>query len=135
MNEKNAVSSPMGVGVITILTVLLVLTLSIFSALTLSSARADLALSRINADTVSAYYTADAQAARLWTDFSAGADGELEEVIPMTDNQHLYVHFIRDEAGTPVIESWTTVTDEPSEEEIADTPELWQGIQEGEDMP
>ena len=119
----------MGVGVITILTVLLVLTL------TLSSARADLALSRINADTVSAYYTADAQAARLWTDFSAGADGELEEVIPMTDNQHLYVHFIRDEAGTPVIESWTTVTDEPSEEEISDTPELWQGIQEGEDMP
>ena len=53
----------------------------------------------------------------------------------MTDNQHLYVHFIRDEAGMPVIESWTTVTDEPSEEEISDTPELWQGIQEGEDMP
>lgn len=132
MNEKNAASSPMGVGVITILTVLLVLTLSIFSALTLSSARADLALSRINADTVSAYYQADAQAARLWASFSAGTDPELEEAIPMTENQHLYVHFIRDETGAPVIERWTTVTDEPSEDEISDTPQLWQGIQEGD---
>lgn len=41
---------------VTVFTVLLVLTLSVFSALTLTSARADLALSRTNARTVSAYY-------------------------------------------------------------------------------
>lgn len=53
-------TSPIGVGVISILTVLLVLCLAVFAALTLSSARADLALSRRNADTVQAYYAADA---------------------------------------------------------------------------
>ena len=50
---------------VTVFTVLLVLTLSVFSALTLTSARADLALSRTNARTVSAYYAADAEAAAL----------------------------------------------------------------------
>ena len=64
--EGSVISSPVGVGVITVITVLLVLSLSIFSALTLSTARADLALSRRNADTVTAYYAADAQAAALY---------------------------------------------------------------------
>ncbi len=135
MKEENQMTSPMGIGIITIFTVLLVLTLSIFAALTLSSARADLALSQINADTVSAYYSADAQAARLWADFSAGQAAELEQDIPMTDNQHLHIRFFRDETGAPVIGAWTTVTDEPAEEEIADTPQLFQGFQEGEDTP
>ena len=58
----NRHSSPFGVGIITIITVLLVLTLSIFAALTFSTARADLALSEINAQTVQNYYAADALA-------------------------------------------------------------------------
>ena len=37
---------PIGIGVVSIMTVLLVLTLSVFSALTLTSARADLSLSQ-----------------------------------------------------------------------------------------
>ena len=41
MREKG--SSPIGVGVLTVLTVLLVLILAVFSALTYTSARADLA--------------------------------------------------------------------------------------------
>lgn len=135
MKEQDHMSSPMGIGIITIFTVLLVLTLSIFAALTLSSARADLALSQINADTVAAYYDADAQAARLWAAFSAGQEAALEEDIPMTENQHLHVRFFRDETGAPVIGAWTTVTDEPAEEDISDTPQLFQGFQEGEDTP
>ena len=47
---------PVGIGVITVITILLVLTLSVFSALTLASARADLALSKRNAETVTSYY-------------------------------------------------------------------------------
>lgn len=47
---------PVGIGVITVITILLVLTLSVFSALTLASARADLALSTRNAETVTSYY-------------------------------------------------------------------------------
>ena len=68
MREKG--SSPIGVGVLTVLTVLLVLILAVFSALTYTSVRADLALSRTNADTVSAYYAADSEA-----DFSTHSAG------------------------------------------------------------
>ena len=71
-------------GVLTVLTVLLVLTLAVFSALTYTSARADWALSRINADTVAAYYAADAEAARLLSGFSTGSEEELEATLPMT---------------------------------------------------
>lgn len=70
---KDDRGSPVGVGVLTVLTVLLVLTLAVFSALTYTSARADWALSRINADTVTAYYAADAEAARLLSGFSPAA--------------------------------------------------------------
>ena len=63
MSEKG--NSPVGVGVLTVLTVLLVLVLAVFSALTYATAQADLSLSRINADTVTAWYAADAQAAAL----------------------------------------------------------------------
>ncbi len=57
-------SSPVGIGAISILTVLLILSLSIFSTLTLSTANGDLALSEQNAQTVSDRYAADAEAAR-----------------------------------------------------------------------
>ena len=70
---KDDRGSPVGVGVLTVLTVLLVLTLAVFSALTYTSARADWALSRINADTVTAYYAADAEAARLCPAFPPAA--------------------------------------------------------------
>lgn len=61
----------MGIGVASVITVLLVLTLSVFSALTLSAARADLALSRRNADTVTQYYANGA--------LPDGAEADLEE--------------------------------------------------------
>ena len=69
--SKRSGTSPLGVGVISIVTVLLVLCLTIFSALTLTTAKADLNLSRINADTVSAWYAADAEAARQYAAFAA----------------------------------------------------------------
>ena len=78
MREKG--SSPIGVGVLTVLTVLLVLILAVFSALTYTSARADLALSRTNADTVSAYYAADSEAAGLLDAFRRDTDPELEAI-------------------------------------------------------
>lgn len=92
---KDDRGSPVGVGVLTVLTVLLVLTLAVFSALTYTSARADWALSRINADTVTAYYAADAEAARLLSGFSAGSAEELEATLPMTEAQSLRIHLAR----------------------------------------
>lgn len=99
---------PIGIGVVSIMTVLLVLTLSVFSSLTLTSARADLSLSRTNAGTVAAYYAADAQAARLYADFLSGTDDELETDIPMTDTQSLHLHLVRSGDGVEIL-AWQTV--------------------------
>ncbi|NCB64160.1 MAG: hypothetical protein EOM52_11265, partial [Clostridia bacterium] len=74
MNETYP--SPVGVGVLTVLTVLLVLVLAVFSVLTYAAAKADLALSERNAETVSAYYAADAEALRQKAYFLAGGEDE-----------------------------------------------------------
>ncbi len=111
MDEKR--SSPIGVGVLTILTVLLVLTLAVFSALTYTSARADLALSQRNADMVTAYYAADSEARKLQAEFAQGLDDELEATLPMTGAQSLYIHLAR-EGGEVRVLAWKTV---PAQEE------------------
>lgn len=122
-------SSPVGVGIITILTVLLVLCLTIFSALTLSSARADLALSERSAETVQAYYHADAQAAQLYAEFVAGDSSEMEATIPMTDTQSLYLHLVRQGTGRQVeILAWRTTAAQSGETvDIDDTLPVWNG--------
>lgn len=125
MRQSQSAPSPFGVGIITIITVLLVLTLSIFAALTLSSARADLALSRINAETVSAYYEADAQAARLYADFAAGGDGALDQSIPIDEQQSLHLSLRREADGSVTILAWETVTASMEEEDITTDRNLW----------
>ena len=114
MSEKG--NSPVGVGVLTVLTVLLVLVLAVFSALTYATAKADLSLSRINADTVTAWYAADAQAAALLEEFEAGGEETLESTLPMTERQSLYVRFQREADGTVTVLDWRTVLTEEAEE-------------------
>ena len=130
MKRSEQASSPLGVGVITVITVLLALTLSIFVALTLSSARADLALSRINAETVKAYYAADAAAARRYAAFAAGDQAELEEYFPVGDRQKLHFRLTRNSGGEPEIRAWETVS-RAEESEPAQGPELWDGERPG----
>ena len=64
MNEKRH-GPVFGFGGITLLTVLLVLALTMFAVLTLSSAQADLRLTEKNSRAVCEYYAADTQAVRL----------------------------------------------------------------------
>ena len=111
MSRRNS-SSPVGVGVITILTVLLVLCLTIFASLTLASARADLDLSQRNAETVRAYYRADAEAVRLYSEFAVGLDEELDAAIPMTDAQSRRLHRVRAPDGGVEVLAWQTVSQE-----------------------
>ena len=125
MREEKA-SSPIGVGVLTILTVLLVLALAVFSVLTFTSAKADLALSRTNAETVSAYYAADAQAKARMADFMAGTAPEYEETIPMTDAQSLHIHLRRQTDGTCAVLAWNTVANE-RETEFDQGLDVWDG--------
>lgn len=114
MNPQSGRSgaSPLGVGVISIVTVLLVLCLTIFSALTLTTAKADLNLSRINADTVSAWYAADAEAARQYAAFAASGASELEASIPIAGRQSLYLLLVRDGDGGVRVLAWRSVTQE-----------------------
>ena len=81
-------------------------------ALTYATARADLSLSRINADTVTAWYAADAQAAALLEEFEAGSEETLEATLPMTERQSLYVRFQREADGTVTVLDWRTVLTE-----------------------
>ena len=115
-------NSPVGVGVLTVLTVLLVLVLAIFSALTYATAKADLSLSRINADTVTAWYAADAQAAELMEEFKAGSEATLEATLPMTERQSLYVRFQREADGTVTVLDWRTVLAEEETDGGSDLP-------------
>lgn len=116
--------SPMGIGVASVFTVLMVLALSVFAVLTLTSARADLALSRINADTVRAYYAADSAAAELYEKFAAGTEAELQAEVPMTANQVLRVHLAREGDAVRVL-AWQVVTLEGETGEM-DLP-VWDG--------
>ncbi len=102
--------SPLGLGIITVFTVLVVLCMATLASLAVSSAQADLRLARVNGDTVTAYYRADSLAARAYADFLAGDESELEELIPMTDTQGLRVHLIREEDGTVTALAWQTVS-------------------------
>lgn len=120
--------NPFGVGIATILTVLLVLCLTVFSALALSSARADLALSRTGADTIAAYYAADAKAAALYQQFEKSRAAELKEEIPVTEHQVLSIH-LRRKAGKIEIAKWqTAITDEPQQEQHLN---VWTNESEG----
>lgn len=115
--REKAGSSPVGVGVLTVLTVLLVLTLAVFSALTFSTARADLALSRTNADTVSAYYAADAEAARMAEEFARSGEAELEAELPVNEVQRLSIHLVREADGSVSVLEWKTIPAGQAEED------------------
>lgn len=126
MNSKN--NSSFGVGIITIFTVLIVLCLSVFAMLTLTTANADLKLAEINASSVSAYYSADIEAQRLYASFAEGSESELQEDIYMTENQSLRLHLVRENDSVTIL-SWKTVI--VADFEIDNTLDLWDGMQFG----
>lgn len=124
--KQKALPSPIGVGVITMITVLLVLCLTIFSILTFSTAQADYNLSKINAEAVTSYYAADSEAAELYAGFKAGTDAELDTTLAISDTQQLHLHLVRAAGGEVEILAWNTesVSEPGFEEEFLP---LWQG--------
>lgn len=113
---KGKSASPAGIGVLTVLTILLVLTLAVFSVLTYSSAHADLALSRVNADTVRAFYEADTAAEALAAEFAADSTStSFTATLPITPMQGLYIALQRQADGSIAVLAWHTI---PIEQEI-----------------
>lgn len=125
MRAEKGFFAGVGIGLTSIFTVLLVLILSVFSTLSLFTARADERLSRANADAVSAYYAADAQACRIEADFARSGEAEREETIPMTEIQSLRIRLRRTPDGSVERLEWSTVRTEESGE--AEALPVWGG--------
>ena len=87
-----------GIGIITIINILLVLC----------------ALSQINAEATAAYYRADAKAAELAAEFIVGTGTELMETIPITEYQNLNIHLVRNDDGTVDVLEWSSGVNEDS---------------------
>lgn len=125
--ESQSHSSPIGIGVITILTILLVLTLAMFTALTFSSAQADFSLSKVNAETVCAYYTADAKAEKIAADFAAGNTPSLSVRIPISTYQSLSIHLERISENTYRRLEWKIVSTTESSSTVDEPLPVWDG--------
>ena len=117
--------SPVGLGAITIATMLLVSALATFSILTLSTAQADSRLSQTHADAMTRYYAADAQAVAYYDSFLLGDAPSLSVYIPMSEQQGMQLELRREVDGSVTILSWQTVIWE--EETLEDSPNLWDG--------
>jgi len=125
---KDQIGAPIGLGVISCITILLVLMLSVFSCLTLATAQADYALAQRGAETVSSYYAADSTAKRISQDFAMGENAELETVVPMNECQGLLVHLVRSSDGSIVVSAWRTVLLEEFNDQEQLLP-VWSGEQ------
>ena len=62
---RHNTTPPSGIGLVSLFTVLMVLCISVFSVLSLVSARADWRITQRNAEAVTDYYAADATAAQV----------------------------------------------------------------------
>lgn len=106
---KEELTSPVGVGILSIMTILLVLVLSIFSCLTLTTAQADLALAKRGATTVTNYYETDAKAQEIYAQFLSSQDGELDTTLAIDEQLGLQIHLVRQSDGSVQIMHWNTV--------------------------
>ena len=97
--------------VITVMTVLAVLCLRIFSMLSLAGARADLNLSRLNAQAVSDWYAADLEAHREYAEFCGGGEAGLFREIPAGGRRCLHLHLQRQGSQVAIL-SWNSVAHE-----------------------
>ncbi|MEG2119435.1 MAG: hypothetical protein RRY53_03690, partial [Pseudoflavonifractor sp.] len=79
-----------------------------------------------NADTVTAYYAADGLAARLYADFSAGTDAELDTAIRMTDTQSLHLHLVRENGAVKIL-AWQTLPAGSESDGAENTRPVWGG--------
>lgn len=107
MNRETG-SGPAGVGALSVMTALLAVTLAVFALLTLSAARADLALSTRAAETVSAWYVADREGARALRAFEKGGGQSFACEIAVDEHRVLHIAAYRGADGRAVVTEWRT---------------------------
>ena len=120
MKRKSDISSAVGAG--SLLTIFAVLCMSVFSLLTLTSARADLRLSDAGAEMVSAYYAADCEAEEIFAKLRQGEEvpqaqrnGDCwQYTCRISDNQTLEVT-LRCQQGQWEVLRWQVAAQMPEE--------------------
>ena len=130
MSKKNSFSFPV-VGVTSLMVIYAVLSLTIFSLLSLNTALADKRLAQSSIDSVASYYEADTEAERIYALIRKGeipeevyeADGIYYYTCAITENRYIEVEVTKEEDGWKVLK-WRTVTEAPWEEQLLD---LWDG--------
>lgn len=130
MNRKDDFSPPL-IGICSLLVILSVLIITVFSMLSLSTVLADRRISSASLKAVSAYYEADSKAEEI---FARLRNGEIPEDVtvrdnlytyecPISDNQKLVVELVSDEEKWTV-KKWQAVSTAEYEQTIL---ELWDG--------
>jgi hypothetical protein len=134
MSKKAASRSAVGVGLSTLVTIMVAVLLTTFSVLALVSARADLRLSSRVATSTQSYYAADGEAEQWLAEVDAFARGghadftadllaagyqvevrddghvRLAETFPIDDKRDLIVEITLDSAGEMDILRWQSVS-------------------------
>ena len=130
MSKRDEFSPPL-VGICSLLVILAVLVITVFSMLSLSTVLADRRLSEASANAVTAYYEADCKAEEI---FALLRNGEMPEDVtsennlycyecPISDNQKLVVEISYDENNWTV-KKWQAVSTAEYEQTTLD---LWDG--------
>lgn len=135
--QRRASRSALGVGMATLVTIMVAVLLTVFSVLTLVSARSDLRLSSKAIESTQAYYQADSQAEQ-WlaevdgivsqavssgTDIAVAlgdqgfwattaSDGQilLTQDFPIANNRKLVVELAINSSGSVTVQKWQVVT-------------------------
>jgi len=108
--------SAVGLGITTLVTIMVVVLLTTFSVLALVSARSDLKLSTMAQESARQYYAANAAAERWLAEQDSAplppGDQEpqpISQSFAIDDNRQLQVTILRNADGTITIQQWQTV--------------------------
>jgi len=135
--KKAAFGTSMGVS--SIIAILVILVLVVFSTLSITTSKADLTLSQKSSDSIKAYYAADGIAVEMMTEVAvavavssdwrailmlngydiSSADGGtlISYTVPIDINRNLDVKLLADESGNLTREQWQVV---PAREWVPD---------------
>ena len=116
---------PFGLGILTLVTMLLVVSLSVLSLLAYLTARNDALLTQAHAQSMQSYYAADAKAVLLYEQFQAESDAFFSECIPFSTSQALRITFERRLGHEVAIVAWQT--ESILDEDVSPPLNIWSG--------
>ena len=133
VTKKKSLSFGTSMGVSSVIAILVILVLIVFSALSITTSKADLTLSQKSADGIKAYYDADAEAEDRMAEIAETIAGGVDWSTELSQNGYNISSTV---GGTPILIAYTIPVDENRNltvELLADgngklTRKLWQVV-------